>query len=142
MQQVCRVYGVLFILDEVMCGLGRTGEMHAYKKHNVVPDILLLGKGLAGGYANLSAMLVGEKIEKAFLQGSGAFNHGHTFQNHAGNCAVALAVMKLVQKNIKNVRTKAPKLGRGLRSQLGDHPNVGDIRGVGFFWTVSFHASD
>lgn len=141
MEEVCKTHGVLFILDEVMCGLGRTGEMHAYKRHGVKPDILLLGKGLAGGYAPLSAMLVNEELEHTLLNGSGngVFNHGHTFQNHAGSCAQALAVQKIiVDKNlIKKVRSKAPKLEQTLRNQLGDHPHVGDIRGVGFFWGVS-----
>lgn len=124
-----------------MCGLGRTGAMHAYKRHGVKPDILLLGKALAGGYAPLSAMLVGDKVEDVLQRGSGsgAFNHGHTFQNHAGACATALAVQNIIVEDslIKKVKAKAPVLERLLRTSLEDHPNLGDIRGEGFFWDVS-----
>jgi adenosylmethionine-8-amino-7-oxononanoate aminotransferase len=141
MEKVCQDHGVLFIADEVMCGLGRTGAMHAYKRHGVKPDILLLGKALAGGYAPLSAMLIGDKIEEVFLTGSGtgAFNHGHTNQNHAGSCATALAVQEIVIKDklIERVHAKASAFEGMLCSRLEDHPNVGDIRGEGYFWTVS-----
>jgi adenosylmethionine-8-amino-7-oxononanoate aminotransferase len=142
MQDVCRSHGVLFILDEVMCGLGRTGSMHAYQQHEgVVPDILLLGKGLAGGYAPLSAMLVGEKIASALWSGSGtgSFNHGHTFQNHAGSCAQGLAVQDVIFHDnlIQNVREKGAVLEKQLRTHLSSHRYVGDIRGSGLFWGVS-----
>ncbi|KAH7406972.1 omega-amino acid-pyruvate aminotransferase [Phaeosphaeria sp. MPI-PUGE-AT-0046c] len=141
MQDVCEKHGVLFILDEVMCGLGRTGSMHAYQQHEgVVPDILLLGKGLAGGYAPISAMLVGEKIATALQLGSGAFSHGHTFQNHAGSCAIALAVQDIIYKDdlIENVRVRGAELEKMLRAAFADHPFVGDIRGMGLFWALEF----
>jgi adenosylmethionine-8-amino-7-oxononanoate aminotransferase len=125
-----------------MCGLGRTGSMHAYQQHEgVVPDILLLGKGLSGGYAPLSAMLVGEKISSALWSGSGngSFNHGHTFQNHAGSCVQGLAVQDVIFHDnlIQNVREKGNTLEKQLRAHLSGHKHVGDIRGSGLFWGVS-----
>ena len=91
MQDVCHEHGILFALDEVMCGMGRTGSLHAYKKHpGVKPDVLLLGKGLAAGYAPLSAMLVSEAIYTAIKEGSGAFMHGYTFQNLGTSAIIGL----------------------------------------------------
>jgi len=143
MQEVCREYGILFIADEIMCGLGRTGSYHAYTQHEgVKPDILLLGKGLAGGYTPISAMLVSEKITEVLQlkSRSARFNHGHTFQNHAGACIQALAVQSvIVEENlIENVRFRGAQLENMLRTRLGKHKYVGDIRGVGLFWALEF----
>lgn len=141
MREVCDRYGVLLIFDEVMCGMGRTGYLHAWQKDNVAPDIQTVGKGLAGGFQQLSAMLVSPKITDAFEHGpgSGAFSHGHTFQNYPLACAAGLEVQKIIQEEnmLQNVRTKGTRLSKLLKKRLGDHPNVGDIRGVGLFWGVS-----
>lgn len=141
MREVCDRHGVLLIFDEVMCGMGRTGYLHAWQKDNVAPDIQTVGKGLAGGFQQLSAMLVSPKINDAFEHGpgSGAFSHGHTFQNYPLACAAGLEVQKIIQEGniLQNVRSKGTRLSKLLKKRLGDHPNVGDIRGAGLFWGVS-----
>jgi adenosylmethionine-8-amino-7-oxononanoate aminotransferase len=142
MREVCDDYGVLLIMDEVMCGMGRTGYLHAWQKENVVPDIQLVGKGLAGGFQPLSAMLIRKNIADAFQNGpgSGAFIHGHTFQNFTLACAAGLEVQKIIEKEnlIQNVRVQGRALSGKLRERLGNHPNVGDIRGEGLFWGIEF----
>jgi adenosylmethionine-8-amino-7-oxononanoate aminotransferase len=141
MREVCDRYGVLLIFDEVMCGMGRTGYLHAWQKENVVPDIQLLGKGLAAGFLPISAMLIGPKVADAFKEGpsNGAFHHGHTFQNHPVSCAAALAVQNIIRDDnlLENVRTKGRILETKLRKRLSGHRYVGDIRGAGLFWGVS-----
>ena len=141
MKRVCKKYGVLLILDEVMCGMGRTGYMHAWQEEDVVPDIQLVGKGIAGGYAALSAMLVGPTIVDAM--GDNAFAHGHTFQNFPSACAAGLAVQEIVQQDnlLENVRDKGEKLMQKLQARLGDHSNVFDIRGKGLFIGVSLNTT-
>lgn len=142
MRTVCDRYDVLLIFDEVMCGMGRTGYLHAWQKDNVAPDIQTVGKGLAGGFQQLSAMLVSPKITDAFEHGpgSGAFSHGHTFQNYPLACAAGLEVQKIIQEEnlLQNVRTKGTRLSKLLKKRLGDHPNVGNIRGAGLFWGIEF----
>jgi adenosylmethionine-8-amino-7-oxononanoate aminotransferase len=141
MREVCDRYGVLLIFDEVMCGMGRTGYTHAWQKEGVAPDIQTTGKGLAGGFEQISAMLVSPKISDAFEfgPGSGAFSHGHTFQNFPAACAAGLEVQKIIQEEnlLQNVKEKGARLSKLLRKRLANHPNVGDIRGVGLFWGVS-----
>ncbi|CAA9960987.1 Omega-amino acid-pyruvate aminotransferase [Pyrenophora teres f. maculata] len=138
MKRVCRKHGVLFILDEVMCGMGRTGYMHAWQEEGVVPDIQLVGKGLAGGYAPISALLAG--IEVADTLGDEAFAHGHTFQNLPMACAAGLAVQQIVQDDclLENVRDKGDKLMKKLMARLENHANVGNIRGKGLFYGIEF----
>ncbi|KAJ4352620.1 hypothetical protein N0V95_004125 [Ascochyta clinopodiicola] len=141
-REVCDKHGVLLIFDEVMCGMGRTGYLHAWQKEGVAPDIQLVGKGLAGGFQPLSAMLVGPKVSDAFEYGpgSGAFSHGHTFQNFPLGCAAGLEVQKIVQeeKLLQNVRDKGARLSKMLKKRLSDHRHVGDIRGAGLFWGIEF----
>jgi adenosylmethionine-8-amino-7-oxononanoate aminotransferase len=140
-RDVCDKYGVLLIFDEVMCGMGRTGYLHAWQKEGVAPDIQVIGKGLAGGFQQLSAMLVGPKVSDAFEYGpgTGAFSHGHTFQNFPLGCAAGLEVQKIIQEEhlLQNVREKGTRLSKALKKRLGSHPHVGDIRGAGLFWGVS-----
>lgn len=145
MREVCDKHGILLIFDEVMCGMGRTsnGRLHAWQDvgEGVVPDIQLIGKGLAGGFQAISGMLVGKNIVDAFMNGpgSGAFAHGHTFQNFPVACAAALEVQRIVQDEglLENVRQKGELLSGKLRKRLAGHKNVGDIRGKGLFWGVS-----
>lgn len=121
--------------------MGRTGYLHAWQKEGIAPDIQTIGKGLAGGFQQLSAMLVGPKVSDAFEfgPGSGAFSHGHTFQNYPLACTAGLEVQKIVQEEnlLQNVRDKGTKLSKSLKKRLGNHRYVGDIRGVGLFWGVS-----
>lgn len=137
MKKVCKKYGVLLILDEIMCGMGRTGYMHAWQEEGVVPDIQMVGKGLAGGYAPMSALLVGPEVVNAL--GDDCFAHGHTFQNFPAGCAAGLAVQKIVEEDklLDNVKDKGDKLMKKLVARLGDHAHVGNIRGAGLFRGVS-----
>ncbi len=138
MKTVCDKYGALLVLDEVMCGMGRSGTQHAWEQENVVPDLQTIGKGLGGGYAAIAAVLVGHKVVRALEKGSGAFAHGQTYQGHPVACAAALEVQRIVTKQrlVENVAERGAYLGRSLRGRLGGHPHVGDIRGKGLFWGV------
>jgi adenosylmethionine-8-amino-7-oxononanoate aminotransferase len=138
MKAICEKYGALFILDEVMSGMGRCGTLHAWEDEGVVPDLQTIGKGLGGGYAPVSGLLIGEKIVEAMDKGTGIFRHGQTYQGHPVGCAAALAVQKTIKEEnlLENVRAMGAYLEKQLRARLESHPNVGDIRGKGLFWGV------
>jgi adenosylmethionine-8-amino-7-oxononanoate aminotransferase len=145
MKAVCTKYGALFILDEVMCGMGRSGILHTWQaehsdEHDCVPDIQTIGKGLGGGYGPIAAVLVGHKIVKALKDGSGAFAHGQTYQAHPASCAAALAVQQIIMRDnlIENVRVQGAYLSSLLHQKLDSHPYVGDIRGMGLFRGIEF----
>lgn len=143
-RNVCDDYDIILIFDEIMCGMGRTGYLHAWQAEGVVPDIQLVGKSLAGGFQACSAMLVGPKLANALATGpsKGAFCHGHTFQNQAMPSAAGLATQQYIAEFglLDNVRKMGPLLTKGLRDRLGPHRYVGDIRGPaeGVFLGVSF----
>lgn len=139
-REVCDRYGILLILDEVMCGMGRTGSLYACEQEGIVPDLVCIAKGLGAGYQPIGATLVQRRIHDAVYGGSGFFQHGHTYIGHAVACAGALAVQKaFVERGlVERVRTLGPMLEAKLRDRIGAHPNVGDIRGRGFFWGVEF----
>jgi adenosylmethionine-8-amino-7-oxononanoate aminotransferase len=134
-REICDRYDVVMILDEVMCGLGRTGTLHACESEGVAPDLLLLAKGLGAGYQPIGAMLVAGKIYDAIAGSSGVFNHGHTYMGHAVGCAAALAVQRVIKDDrlLMNVRHQGDALDRLLRECFADHPHVGDVRGRGLF---------
>lgn len=140
MKAICEQHGALLILDEVMCGMGRTGTMHAWEQEDVVPDIQCVGKGLAGGYQACSAVLAGERVVGAMGDAGATFTHGHTFGNHAVVSAAALAVQGIIEREglVANARDQGCYLGAALRRRLGNHPHVGDVRGRGLFWGVEF----
>ncbi|MNK31188.1 L-Lysine-8-amino-7-oxononanoate aminotransferase [compost metagenome] len=135
---VCDKYGVLLILDEVMCGMGRTGSLHACEQEGVVPDLMTVAKGLGGGYQPIGAVLAQRRIVEAMSKGSGFFQHGHTYLGHPMACAAALAVQQVIRRDglVAKVRDDGVAFGAMLAEALGDHPHVGDIRGRGFFWGV------
>ena len=137
-REVCDRHGVLLILDEVMCGMGRTGTMHACEQEGVVPDLLVIAKGLGGGYQPIGAVLAQKKVVDAMAKGSGFFQHGHTYLGHAVACAAALAVQKVIERDglLARVRESGPRLQGLLQSAFGSHPHVGDIRGRGLFWGI------
>lgn len=137
-REVCDRYGALMILDEVMCGLGRTGHLHACLAEDVVPDLLCLAKGLGAGYQPIGAVLIHRKVSDAVASGSGAFQHGHTFMGHAVACAGALAVQEAIRNRglVGVVRDRGQILEERLRDRFGAHAHVGDIRGRGLFWTL------
>jgi adenosylmethionine-8-amino-7-oxononanoate aminotransferase len=134
-REICDRTGILLILDEVMCGMGRTGTLHACEQDGIAPDIMAVAKGLGGGFVAIGATLVSGKVMQAFNQGSKLFQHGHTYIGHPIACAGALAVQKIVQRD--NLMERVQKLGALLREQLdadlGQHPHIGDIRGRGLF---------
>ncbi|KAK0645574.1 exocyst complex protein exo70 [Cercophora newfieldiana] len=139
---VCENYGALLILDEVMCGMGRTGTLHAWEQEGVAPDIQTIGKGLGGGYQSIAGVLAGHRVVDTLAKGSSVFVHGHTYQGHPAGCAAALEVQKIIQEEglLNNVQELAPILSNGLVEAVGGHPNVGNIRGRGFFWGIEFVA--
>jgi adenosylmethionine-8-amino-7-oxononanoate aminotransferase len=98
-REVCDRHGVLLILDEVMCGMGRTGTLHACEQEGVVPDLLVIAKGLGGGYQPIGAVLAQGRIVEAMSRGSGFFQHGHTYLGHAVACAAALAVQQVIERD-------------------------------------------
>ncbi|KAG0646858.1 Aminotransferase [Hyphodiscus hymeniophilus] len=140
MRKVCHKYGALFILDEVMCGMGRSGTLHAWQAEGVAPDLQTIGKGLGGGYQPIAAVLISKKVFDVFSDGSGQFVHGQTYQGMPIQAAAALEVQKIVreEKLCDNVRIQGDYLGQLLKQLLGNHPNVGDIRGMGLFWGLEF----
>ncbi len=134
-REICDQYGILLILDEVMCGMGRTGTLFACEKDGISPDMITVAKGLGAGYQPIGATIVGQKIYDAFARGSGAFMHGHTYMGHPVACAGALAVQKKVRDEglLEKVRRQGERLVDLLHERFGNHANVGDIRGRGLF---------
>ncbi|PLX39494.1 MAG: aspartate aminotransferase family protein [Hyphomicrobiales bacterium] len=134
-REICDKYGVLLILDEIMCGMGRTGTLFACEQDNVRPDIITIAKGLGAGYQPISAMLCSATIYDAIEQGSGFFQHGHTYLGHPTASAGAVAVLDAIENRnlLANVRDKGAKLKEALTARFGNHPNIGDIRGRGLF---------
>jgi adenosylmethionine-8-amino-7-oxononanoate aminotransferase len=141
-REICDRHGVLLILDEVMCGMGRTGSLHACEQEGIAPDLMVIAKGLGGGYQPIGALLVAGKIFSAIREGSGFFQHGHTYMGHPVACAAALEVQHVIEDEdlLANVRRQGHNLQRALTQNLAEHPHVGDIRGRGLFQAVEFVA--
>jgi adenosylmethionine-8-amino-7-oxononanoate aminotransferase len=141
-RQICDRHGILLILDEVMCGMGRTGTLYACEQEDVVPDLVTVAKGLGGGYAPIGALLASDRIVEALAQGSGAFQHGHTYMGHPLACAAALAVQRTIRRDdlLANVRRQGARLARRLGERFGNHPFVGDVRGRGLFRAIELVA--
>lgn len=140
-RRVCDKYGILLVLDEVMCGCGRTGSYFAFAQEgNVRPDIVTLGKGLGGGYAPIAGVLVRENVIDVLKRGSGFFVHGHTYQAHPVSCAASLAVQKVIKRD--DLVARCAEMGKlledMLRTKLGSRKYVGDVRGRGLFWALEF----
>jgi adenosylmethionine-8-amino-7-oxononanoate aminotransferase len=134
-REVCDKYGVLLILDEVMCGIGRTGSFFAFEQDGIVPDLVTVAKGLGAGYQPIGAVVASSKIYDAISRGSGFFQHGHTFMGHPMACAAALATVKTIVEEglLERVQTQGEQLKAKLRQAIGHLPYVGDIRGRGLF---------
>ncbi|RJT22285.1 aspartate aminotransferase family protein [Mesorhizobium waimense] len=134
-REICDRFGVLLILDEVMCGMGRTGTLHAYEQEGIVPDLVAIAKGLGGGYQPVGAVLMGRHIYDAFATGSGFFQHGHTYMGHPLAAAAALAVQDVIREQglLENVVKLGELLNCRLRERFHKHYHVGDIRGRGLF---------
>ena len=137
-REICDRYGVLLILDEVMCGMGRTGSLFACEQDEVVPDLVTIAKGLGAGYQPIGAVMVSEAVYRAFVEGSGFFQHGHTYMGHPTACAAALAVQRVIRDDdlLSNVRRRGEGLAAGLQERFGNHRYVGNIRGRGLFRAI------
>ena len=137
-REVCDRHGVLLILDEVMCGMGRTGTLHACEQEAVVPDLMAIAKGLGGGFQPIGAVLAHDRLVSALSAGSGFFQHGHTYLAHPVACAAALAVQRVIEGDglLLNVRLRGRTFERMMIDRFSTHPHVGDIRGRGLFWAV------
>jgi adenosylmethionine-8-amino-7-oxononanoate aminotransferase len=137
-REVCDRHGVLLILDEVMCGMGRTGSLHACTTEGVAPDLMVIAKGLGGGFQPIGAVLVAGRIFEAIRRGSGFFQHGHTYLAHALSCAAALTVQKVIKRDglVDRARARGEKLMAALNERFGNHHAVGDIRGRGLFQAI------
>jgi adenosylmethionine-8-amino-7-oxononanoate aminotransferase len=139
---ICNRYGVLLILDEVMCGMGRTGTLHACEQDGVIPDLMTIAKGLGGGYQPVGAVLLGRHVFEAFSKGSGFFQHGHTYMGHPMAAAAGLAVQEIIRRDnlLADVVEMGDRLQRRLEDRFGNHHHVGDIRGRGLFRGIEFVA--
>jgi len=139
---ICDRHGALLILDEVMSGMGRTGTTHAWEQEGVAPDIQAIAKGLGGGYQPIGAMLASGKIIDTIRDGSGAFQHGHTYLAHPLACAAALAVQDVIRDDnlLAQARERGKQLEQRLTERFGNHRHVGDIRGRGLFWAIELVA--
>ncbi|MEO6255625.1 MAG: aspartate aminotransferase family protein [Sphingomicrobium sp.] len=137
-REICDRYGVLLILDEVMCGSGRTGTFLSCEEDGVVPDIVTLGKGLGAGYQPIGAVVCTSEVYTAVAKGSGALKHGQTYNAHPVGCAAALAVQRIIQRDglLARVADAGTRLKALLTERFGDHPNVGDIRGRGLLQAI------
>jgi adenosylmethionine-8-amino-7-oxononanoate aminotransferase len=141
-RQICDRYGVLLILDEVMCGSGRTGTFLSCEQDGVAPDIVTLGKGLGGGYQPIGAVVCTTAVYEAVAHGSGALKHGQTYNAHPVGCAAALVVQRVIRDEglLGRVQDSGTRLPALLTERFGDHPNVGDIRGRGLLLAMELVA--
>ena len=137
-RRLCDAHGILLIFDEVMCGMGRSGTLFACEQYDASPDICAIAKGLGAGYQPIGAMLSSATIHDTIRDGSGFFQHGHTYLGHPVACAAALAVLeRLLDENLlARVHPLGDTLQTALTDQFGQHPHVGDIRGVGLFRAI------
>jgi len=141
-REICDRYGVLLVLDEVMCGMGRTGMLHACEAEGISPDLMTIAKGLGGGYQPIGAVLIGAPIFEAIRDGSGFFQHGHTYMGHPMAAAAAFVVQEVIRRDrlLDNVVAMGARLATGLRERFGQHPHVGDMRGRGLFQAIELVA--
>ncbi len=139
-RDICDHYQVLLILDEVLCGLGRTGRWFASQHYDMIPDLVTMGKGLGGGAIAISAVGVSGRHFDAICSGSGRFVHGGTFSHHNVAAAAANAVLRIMEKEnlVDRVHRYGKTIGQKLSNALSDHPHVADIRGIGFLWGIEF----
>jgi adenosylmethionine-8-amino-7-oxononanoate aminotransferase len=141
-KQVLDRHGILFIADEVMCGMGRTGTRYAIEQEGVVPDLVAIAKGLGGGYQPIGAVLAQGRVIEPIRAGSGFFQHGHTYLGHPVAAAAALAVQQVIERDdlLAAVRTRGAYLRDALRARFESHPHVGDVRGRGLFYGLELVA--
>ena len=141
-REICDRHGILLILDEVMCGMGRTGTLHACEREGVAPDLMAIAKGLGGGYQPVGAVLIGQKIIDAIAAGTGFFQHGHTYIGHPVACAAALAVQQVMTRDdlVARCARQGGRLREALDEAFRDYPFVGEVRGRGLFQAIELVA--
>jgi len=141
-REICDRHDILLILDEVMCGMGRTGTLFAYEQEDIVPDMVTMAKGLGAGYQAIGALMVKQEIHECVASGSGFFQHGHTYIGHPTACAASLAVMHAIRDEglLYNVQSQGVYLQQQLAERFVEHPHIGDIRGRGLFRGVELVA--
>jgi adenosylmethionine-8-amino-7-oxononanoate aminotransferase len=141
-RELCDHHGILLILDEVMCGIGRTGSLHACEQEGIAPDLMPIAKGLGGGYQPVGAVLIAGKVIDAIAAGSGFFQHGHTYIGHPVACAAALAVQQVLARDrlVERCARQGARLRAALDQAFGQHPFVGDVRGRGLFQAIELVA--
>ena len=141
-RDICDRYGVLLIMDEVMCGSGRTGTFLSCEQDEVVPDIVTLGKGLGAGYQPIGALMCAREVYEVVARGSGALKHGQTYNAHPVGCAAGLAVQRVIKRDnlLNRVDEAGAKLRAMLEDRFGKHPNIGDIRGRGLLLAMELVA--
>jgi adenosylmethionine-8-amino-7-oxononanoate aminotransferase len=139
-REICDEHGVLYIADEVMCGMGRTGSLYALEQEGIFADITTTAKGLGAGYQPIAAVIAAQNVIDVIKDGSAKLWNGHTYMSHAIATAGALAVQKVVEEDklLDNVNDRGAQLEAALREAFGQHSNVGDIRGRGLFWSIEF----
>ncbi|MEM7729154.1 MAG: aspartate aminotransferase family protein [Pseudomonadota bacterium] len=135
-RRICDEAGILFIADEIMCGMGRCGSMFAIQDEGAVPDIITCAKGLGAGYQPIAATMIRQSVAEQIENGSGRLANGHTYMGHPVACAAALAAVTEIEALLPHVQTLGADLERRLRRVFGDHAHIGDIRGRGLFWTL------
>ncbi len=137
-REICDRYGILLLCDEIMCGMGRTGTMHAIEQEGVAPDLMTIAKGLGGGYQPIGAVLASSRIVAALRKGSGAFQHSHTYVGHPVAAAAALAVQTVIRRErlLDAVKSRGSYLRKALEKTFSGHPAVGDIRGRGLLLAI------
>jgi len=137
-RRICDHYNILLILDEVMCGMGRTGSWFACQQYNLIPDLMTLGKGISGGSLPLSAVGVRSQHFDSLCKQQVGFMHGGTFTHHPVTAAAGMATVRILEqeKLVERVARMGKKLGERLKDRLADHPHVADVRGIGFLWGV------
>jgi adenosylmethionine-8-amino-7-oxononanoate aminotransferase len=138
---ICDRYDVLLIADEILTGVGRTGTWSAMASYGVVPDLMTLGKGLAGGAAPLSALVAPSRIVDVLAEGSGALMHAQTFSHHAVSCAAGVATLEYLDTH--DLVARGALMGRRLHEGLEEVrglPHVGDVRGRGLLAGIEFVA--
>jgi len=132
-QRICRKYGILLIVDEVICGFGRTGNWFGSQTFDITPDLMTLAKGLSSGYLPISAVMVGDRVARTLIDEGGEFFHGFTYSGHPVACAVALENLRIIEDErlVERVRDDVGPYFQARLRELADHPLVGEVRGIG-----------
>lgn len=139
-REICDKYDVLFVADEVITGFGRTGEMFALNHWGVEPDMILFAKAITSGYFPMGGIGMSDEIAHVLDTGSMPWMHAYTYSGHPVGCAIALRNLQIIQEENfpRQAREKGAYLLKKLREAVGDHPHVGDVRGLGLMCAVEF----